>query len=154
MKSYAADGDTEAISKYNALFVPEMCTRGIFDYNRTISIAQAPLKVLLVLSNLCIARLVISLIECNADIKLYNLKSWLQDLFSDVLSKRTSWFKKSEKSSFRYYDVNRAIIQLIISNGIMFICMIANVSSGYITIADAVFYMTAIRTLAGVFKVA
>ena len=84
------------------------------------------------------------------DIRLYSLKSWLQDIFTDVLGKRTDWYKKSEKASFGFYDVNQAIITLIISNGIMFIYMISSVSNGSLTIADAVLYMTAIGTLAGV----
>ncbi|MFA7673334.1 MAG: ABC transporter ATP-binding protein [Clostridia bacterium] len=84
------------------------------------------------------------------DIRLYNLKSWLQDVFADVLGKRTEWYVKSEKAAFCYYDVNQAIIQLIICNGITFIYVITNVSNGSISIADAVFYLSAIGTLAGV----
>ncbi len=84
------------------------------------------------------------------DIRLYNLKSWLQDVFSDVLSKRAGWYKKSEKASFCYYDINQAVIQLIICNGITFVYLITNVSNGSISIADAVFYLSAIGTLTGV----
>jgi ABC-type multidrug transport system fused ATPase/permease subunit len=81
------------------------------------------------------------------DIRLYNLKLWLQDIFIDVLGKRTQWYKKSEKASFCYYDVNQAIIQLIICNGITFVYLISNVSNGAISIADAVFYLSAVGTL-------
>lgn len=84
------------------------------------------------------------------DIRLYGLKLWLRDIFTDVLGKRTGWYKKSEKASFRYYDVNQAIIQLIICNGITFVYLIASVSNGSVTIADAVFYLSAVGTLAGV----
>jgi ABC-type multidrug transport system fused ATPase/permease subunit len=84
------------------------------------------------------------------DIRLYNLKSWLQDVFADVLGKRTEWYVKSEKAAFCYYDVNQAIIQLIICNGITFIYVITNVSNGSISIAEAVFYLSAIGTLSGV----
>jgi ABC-type multidrug transport system fused ATPase/permease subunit len=84
------------------------------------------------------------------DIRLYNLKLWLQDVFADVLGKRTEWYVKSEKASFFYYDFNQAIIQLIICNGITFIYLITNVSNGSITIADAVFYLSAVGTLSGV----
>jgi ABC-type multidrug transport system fused ATPase/permease subunit len=84
------------------------------------------------------------------DIRLYSLISWLQDVFKDILGKRTEWYKKSEKASFGYYDVNQAIIQLIICNGITFMYLITNVSNGSITIADAVFYLSAVGTLSGV----
>jgi ABC-type bacteriocin/lantibiotic exporter with double-glycine peptidase domain len=84
------------------------------------------------------------------DIRLYNLKSWLQDIFNDVLGKRTQWYKKAEKAAFGYYDVNQAIIQLIICNSITLVYLIANVSNGVITIADAVFYLSAVGTLSGV----
>lgn len=84
------------------------------------------------------------------DIRLYSLKSWLQDIFTDVLSKRAGWHKKSEKASFCYYDINQAVIQLIICNGITFIYLITNVSNGSISIADAVFYLSAVGTLTGV----
>jgi len=55
------------------------------------------------------------------DIRLYSLKSWLLDIFSDVLGKRVNWYKKAEKASFGYYDVNQAITQYILCNGIAFV---------------------------------
>ena len=84
------------------------------------------------------------------DIRLYNLKSWLHDIFSDVLGKRTEWYRKTGRASFCFYDINQAIIQLIVCNGITFAYLIANVHSGSITISEAVFYLSAIGTLAGV----
>ena len=84
------------------------------------------------------------------DIRLYSLKSWLLDVFSDALGKRVNWYKKAEKASFGYYDINQAITQFILCNGITFVYIINGVSNGAITIADAVFYMWAIGTLSGV----
>ena len=84
------------------------------------------------------------------DIRLYNLKTWLQDIFADVLNGRIKWYKKSEKASFCYYDINQAITQFILCNGITWIYIINGVSSGTITIADAVFYLSLIGTFSGV----
>ena len=84
------------------------------------------------------------------DIRLYNLKPWLQQIFADALKERTKWYKKSEKASFCYYDINIAITQLVISNVIIWVYMINGVSNGTIMIADAVFYLSAIGTFSGV----
>jgi ABC-type bacteriocin/lantibiotic exporter with double-glycine peptidase domain len=83
------------------------------------------------------------------DIRLYNLKPWLQNIFADILNGRIKWHKKSEKASFCYYDINQAITQFILCNGITWIYIIHSVSNGTITIAGAVFYLSAISTYSG-----
>jgi ABC-type multidrug transport system fused ATPase/permease subunit len=84
------------------------------------------------------------------DIRLYNLKPWLQDIFTDILTGRTKLHKKAERASFCYYDVNQAIFNYILCNGITWIYLIHSVSSGTMTIADAVFYLSLIGTYTGI----
>ena len=84
------------------------------------------------------------------DIRLYNLKPWIQNIFTDVLNGRIKLYKKSEKASFCYYDINQAITQFILCNSITWIYIIYSVTNGAITIADAVFYISAIGTYSGV----
>lgn len=84
------------------------------------------------------------------DIRLYGMKSWLQDVFNIVLGDRVKWYNKEKLSSFLRYDLNQGIINVVLCNGITFIYLIRNVTGGRITVADAAFYFSAIGTLSGV----
>jgi ABC-type multidrug transport system fused ATPase/permease subunit len=88
--------------------------------------------------------------ERAKDIRIYDLKTWLRDIFSITLGKRAGWYKKSEKAAFAYYDANQSVIQIILCNGLTFLFLISNVTKGTLTIADAVFYLSAAGMLAGV----
>jgi ABC-type multidrug transport system fused ATPase/permease subunit len=88
--------------------------------------------------------------ERAKDIRIYGLKTWLRDIFSITLGERARWYKKTEKAAYGYYDVNQSVTQLILCNGFTFLFLISNVSKGTITIADAVFYLSAAGMLSGV----
>jgi ABC-type multidrug transport system fused ATPase/permease subunit len=82
--------------------------------------------------------------ERAKDIRLYNLKTWLRDIFSAELRKYIKWEKTAEKHAYVFFDVSYAVIYLLICNGISFAYLIINVLNASITIADAVFYFSAI----------
>ncbi len=83
------------------------------------------------------------------DIRLYKLKPWIQDVFKDVLSDREKWYKKAERKSYVYYDIGQAL-QMTLNNGVSFVYLIISILNHSISIADAVFYISAMGTFAGV----
>jgi ABC-type multidrug transport system fused ATPase/permease subunit len=83
------------------------------------------------------------------DIRMYNLKPWLQDIFTNILGGRIKLYKRAERASFGYYDINQAITQFILCNTITWIYIIHSVSGGVMTIAEAVFYLSVISTYSG-----
>ena len=88
--------------------------------------------------------------ERAKDIRLYSLKTWFRDVFSIELRKYIKWEKTAEKHAFIFFDVSYAIIYLLICNGISFAYLIINVLNASITIADAIFYFSAIGTFTNV----
>ena len=84
------------------------------------------------------------------DIRLYNLKTWLRDVFSMELRKYIKWEKTAEKHAYIFFDVSYAVIYLLICNGISFAYLIINVLNASITIADAVFYFSAVGAFTNV----
>ncbi|MCL2159728.1 MAG: ABC transporter ATP-binding protein/permease [Oscillospiraceae bacterium] len=88
--------------------------------------------------------------ERAKDVRLYSLKPWLHDVFQQELRKYIKWEKTAEKHAFVFFDVSYAVIYLLICNAISFAYLIMSVLGNSMTIADAVFYFSAIGTFTGV----
>lgn len=83
------------------------------------------------------------------DIRIYNLKEWFKDIFLGALHDREKWFKKTEKASYYYYDIAQ-VVQMLLTMGATYGYVIYAVTNNSLSVADAVFYISAVGTFSGV----